>query len=347
MNRRQFLGTATAATAAWAAVRPTVAAQPRARLKVGFLGGAHSHAAEKWRLVQASPDYELIGMAETSPSVRAAYEGRGARFLEPEALVAQSDVVFVESAVADHAQHALLALRARKHVHVEKPPADNLAEVEEMVRLARQHRVGMQVGYMWRYHPGFAAIFQAVRQGWLGQVYLVRGMISSLISADRRPEWALFKGGGMFELGSHLIDALIRLLGEPKGVTTSLRRHGDFSDELMDNNVAVFEFAKATGLIVNSVLQPNAGRQRVFEVFGSNGSATLRPIEPPTLELELVRAAGPYRAGLQTVPLPAYDRYVGDIADLAACIRGERVPPVTLDEEVRVQRWLLRASGMA
>ena len=41
-----------------------------------------------------------------------------------------------------------------------------------------------------------------------------------------------FAGGGLFELGSHLVDALVRLLGEPRAVTPFLRKHGDFADDL-------------------------------------------------------------------------------------------------------------------
>lgn len=345
MNRREFLSTA--ATATLAAPLTISSAEPPRRLKAGFLGGAHSHAAEKWRLVRASSDYELVGLAEDAAAVRAQYERQGAKFLPAEALIAASEVVFVESAVADHARHARLALGAGKHTHVEKPPADNLADLEAMVRLARQHRVQMQVGYMWRYHPGFAAIFEAVRQGWLGDVYLVRGMIGTQVPAGRRPEWAQFKGGGLFELGSHLIDALIRLLGEPVSVTPILRQHGRFPDDLKDNNAAVFEFPNALGIIVNSTLQPDAGRQRVFEVLGTNGTATLRPLEPPVLDIHLATAAGPYKSGPQTVPLPKYDRYVGDLAAMAAAVRGERPLAVTLEEERRVQKWLLEACEMA
>jgi len=346
MNRRQFLSFAAVGATVLASARPLRAdARPR-RIKAGFLGGAHSHAAEKWRLVRESADYELVGMAEESAGVRARFEKQGARFLSVDALLEACDVVLVESAVADHARHAQQALAAGKHVHLEKPPADNLADLEALVRLARQKNLMLQVGYMWRYHPGFGAIFEAVQRGWLGQVYLVRGMIGTELSAERRPEWAQFKGGGLFELGSHLIDALIRLMGEPVSVTSLLRGHGGFADALMDNSVAVFEFPKAIGMIVNSTLQPNAGRHRVFEVFGTNGSATLQPIEPPTLQIDLAKAAGPYKAGLQTVPLPKYERYVGDLAELAAAVRGERPLNVTLDEELRVQKWLLKACGM-
>lgn len=343
LSRRVFLGRALAGSATGALLALAAESQ---RVKAGFLGGSHSHAAEKWRLVNASRDYELVGIAEESAEVRAQYEKQGARFLSAAELIERSDVIFVESAVRDHGKNALQALAAGKHVHIEKPASDNLKDVEEMVRLARARNLIVQVGYMWRYHPGFAKIFELVRNGWLGDVYLVRGMIGNTLAADRRPEWAEFKGGGLFELGSHLIDALIRLLGEPTSVTPFLRKDGPFNDDLKDNNLAVFQFPKALGLIMNSNLQHNSGRRRAFEVFGTNGSAILNPIEPPALEIDLAKPAGPYNAGVQTIPLPKYSRYVADIDDMAACIRGARKSPITLDEELRVQKWLLKACEM-
>jgi predicted component of type VI protein secretion system len=74
---------------------------------------------------------------------------------------------------------------------------------------------------------------------------------------------------------------------------------------------------------------------------------TQRETPLPTLELDLARAAGPYKAGLQTVPMPEYDRYEGDLAELAAAVRGERPLSVTLDQELLVQRWLLKACEMS
>lgn len=339
INRRKFLAATTALALS------TRAAEPARRIKAGFLGGAHSHASGKWQLVRESADYELVGMAEESATIRAQY--KDATFLGAEELIARSDVVFVESEVARHGRQGIQVLTAGKHAHVEKPASDKLRDVEEMTRLAREKNLVLQVGYMWRYHPGFAAIFEAVRSGWLGDVYLVRGMIGNQLAGERRPEWAEFKGGGLFELGSHLIDALIRLLGEPVSVTPFLRKDGAFKDDLKDNNLAVFQFPKAMGMILNSNLQPSSSRHRVFEVFGTNGSAILRPIEAPILEIELQKAAGPYKAGAQTVPMPKYSRYAADIVDLAACIRGARKPAVTLEEELRVQKWLLKACEMA
>ena len=175
---------------------------------------------------------------------------------------------------------------------------------------------------------------------------MVRGYISNNLAPTRRPEWGEFAGGGMFELGSHLVDATVRLLGKPKAVTPFLRRHGKFDDSFKDNNVAVLEYEHATAVIINTALQPVSTPQRSFEVLGSNGSAVLQPIEPPTLTLDLATAAGPYQKGSQKVPMPAYRRYEADFIELAAAVRGERALTVTLDEELLVQETLLRVSDM-
>lgn len=338
MTRRGFLW----ASAGSISLAANVQGRP---IRAGFLGGAHSHAESKWRLVGESPEFERVGMSEPSESVRERFKSLGAAFMSEAELIARSDVLFVESAVEDHARLAIMALSVGRHVHVEKPVGTRLADIQEMALLARRHNVVFQSGYMWRYHPGFEALFQAVRSGWLGKVHLVRGMISTSLEPSRRPEWGQFMGGGLFELGSHLIDALIRLMGEPDRVTPFLRRDGGHADRLQDNNAAVFEFDQAMGIILNSTLDPGAGPRREFEVIGSNGTATLRPIEQPILHIDLARAAGPYHAGSQQVSLPRYERYRADIQDLAACIRGDRQPRVSIDEEIRVQRWLLKACG--
>ena len=85
---------------------------------------------------------------------------------------------------------------------------------------------------------------------------------------------------------------------------------------------------------------------RSFEVLGTLGTASIRPIEPPGLELELLKAQGPYQAGLQSVPMPQYQRYIEDFAEFARAIRGDKPLGVSLDEELLVQETLLRASGM-
>ena len=337
MNRRDFIQKVGAAS-----VCLQVRGQSRRRVRAGVLGATHSHAAEKIRLLQGSEDYELIGISERSETVRGRFSN--VQWMEEREVIEAAEVVFVESDVRDHPRHAVAVLKAGRHVHLEKPASTKSGEMEELARVAREGKLLMQTGYMWRYEPGFEAIFQARREGWLGEVYHVRGVMNNQLAANRRAEWAEFAGGAFFELASHLVDAVVRLMGRPKSVTPVLRSR--LGDELMDNNVAVFEFPSgALATISNATHQPNASGHRSFEVMGTNGTMLLKPIEPPLLEVDLASASGRYKGGRQQVEMPEYRRYVGDLKDMAQAVRGGKLA-VSLDEELLVQEWLLKASGM-
>lgn len=339
LSRRAFVAATLAAGVA--------VAQEKRRIPVGLLGGAHSHAFEKARLLAAGDAWDFVGIVEPDPKVSARYAQAGLKTIDRDELFRRAGVVVVESAVKDLGPFALEALRAGKHVHVEKPPTTTLDQMRELVALAGERGRLLQAGYMWRYNPAVNAALRAAREGWLGRVFQLRAAMHTTVAADRRPEWAPFKGGAMFEQGCHLVDMMVRLLGRPKDVTAVLRKHGDFPDDrLMDNNLAVLEWDGALGTISNSTLQPNAGPHRFFEILGTNGTAVVRPIEPPTLTVDLQKPAGPYKAGTNAVKPEAYQRYAGDFAELAAAVRGEGRLSVSPDEELMVQEAVLRASGM-
>jgi predicted dehydrogenase len=341
MERRIFLGSALFAqlSAATSSDRP---------VKIGFLGGSHSHAKGKVDVVRRSSDFEIVGMWEDDPDLRAEYARDGIRQVTLDELLNDPSiqVIAVETPVRDHARHASMVLEAGKHVHIEKPPALDVESLRSVLNLAKRKKRIVQMGYMWRHHPGINAMLDAARQGWLGDIHMVRATINNTLAADRRPEWAEFRGGHMFELGPHVIDPIVRLLGRPERVTPYLKKHGKFHDNLADTTLAVLEFPDAVGLVVGVSMQPNSGRYRTFQVQGSLGTATLRPIEPPKLEIDLAKAAGPYPKGPHIVELPSYERYVDDMAELAAAVRGERSIAVTPAEDLMVQETLIRASGM-
>lgn len=347
MKRRDFVqaALATASAAGISTLSSAGESTPAGadRLRIGFLGAGHSHASGKIKAVQDSSDWELIGVCEEDQRLRAQYAKFGIPVLSQDELLNRSQVVAVESQVEDHARHAKLALSAGKHVHLEKPPAETLEAFRELVALAHEKNRLLQMGYMWRYHPGINAAIEAARQKWLGEVYLVRGTINTQLSAQQRSRAAQFAGGTLFELGAHLIDVLARLMGRATKITSALKTHGPFQDHLADNTLAIFEFPNALGIISSSTLQPNAGRYRSFEILGTQGTAVVNPIEPPGLTIDLSKTAGPYRAGLNNVPMPKCLRYVPEFADLAAKIREGKKLTITPEEDLLVQETLIGA----
>ncbi len=320
--------------------------QQGAKIRVAFLGASHPHGPVKLQLVREHPAFDLAGVSETDPEHRARQTQAGVPQLSRRQILEDRSIqaILVESRVKDHSADAADALAAGKHVHAEKPPSHDLAGLRRQVEIARRKELHLQQGYMWRHHPGINAALEAARRGWLGEVHFVRGTINTLIAPAERLELARFAGGQMFELGCHLIDPLVRLLGPPTKVTPALKKLG--MDGLADDTVAMFEFPRALATIQTSSLDPGAGRYRAFEILGDNGIAVVRPIEPPVLQIDLAKAAGPYRAGLQTVEMPPYRRYVADLAEFAHAIRTGKPLPIPLEQELAVQQALLAASAM-
>jgi predicted dehydrogenase len=339
MDRRLFLSLAAAAAAE---------AFQKAPVGIGFLGLTHSHARAKLAVARSLPDFRVVGICESDPKVQETLRGEGIRLMTRDELLTHPEiqVIAVESPVRSHAPDGLAVLEAGKHLHLEKAPADSMAAFQKVVSAARGKGLLLQVGYMWRYNPGIVKALEAARQGWLGNIYMVRANIGNKLEADRRPEWAEFSGGVMFELGCHVIDPMVRLMGRPRNVTATLHKDGAYADSLRDNTLAVLEWDKAIGAVQSSTLEPQSSRYRAFEVHGANGHAVVRPIEQPSLVIELEKPAGPYQAGPQKIELPSYKRFVDDLTELAAAVRGERKLWTTYDEDLMVQEALLRCSGM-
>ncbi|MEZ5362846.1 MAG: hypothetical protein R2748_11025 [Bryobacterales bacterium] len=99
----------------------------------------------------------------------------------------------------------------------------------------------MQMGYMWRDHPAMDGALQMARAGDLGRIYAVRATINKPLSAAERIPLARFRGGMMFEMGCHMIDRVVDVLGKPRKTTGVLRHDGPFDDGLADNTLAILE----------------------------------------------------------------------------------------------------------
>jgi predicted dehydrogenase len=340
LNRRTFL-------AAAASLVPAVAAEAEP-IGIGFLGASYSHFKGKLDVVRESKHWRLVGVCEPDPGIRTGLESAGISLLSREALLShpQIKVIAVESALRDHAADGKAVLGAGKHVHLEKPPASRFEDFEELIKAARSRNRLMQVGYMWRYHPGINKVLEAARNGWLGSIYLVRASISNQLELSRREQWGEFKGGPMFELGGHVIDPMARLMGRPRNVVVKLQHELPSNDPLNDNTLAMLEWDKAIGTVHSATLQPDSNRYRAFEVYGTNGCAIVNPIEPPVLTVDLAKPAGPYQKGQQTVPLGTYRRFVDDFVDLAGAVRGEHALKTSLEQDLLVEETLLRCCGM-
>lgn len=349
MNRRTFIGGAASALVATRALAQGAA--PQSPLPCAVLGLGHAHALDIIKVLRASPDFVLTGLCEPDESVRARYAPeaavQGLPWLAQEALLGDPSIqmVAVESNVTRLLSFGRAVADAGKHLHLDKPAGTSLTAFRELLDSAARHQRLVQMGYMFRYNPGFDFIRKMMAEGALGPIHAIHASMCTDLTRQKRDGINIHPGGIMLELGCHLIDMIVLLLGEPKSVTPFIRHDTDVDDTLADNTLAVLEYDRAMVSVECAAREPQAGGGRRFKIAGSNGSITLEPLEPAHARLALREAHGEYKAGVTEIDFPDLDRHVLDMAELAAAIRGERAFPYTKAHDYTVQRTVLRASG--
>jgi predicted dehydrogenase len=186
-----------------------------------------------------------------------------------------------------------------------------------------------------------------LREGWLGEVFQIDAVISKVVPRDDRQALAEYPGGIMFELGSHVVDLMVGVLGKPDRVQSVARHSSPQDDKLLDNMLAICEYPRAIATLKSTAEEVDGGRRRNFIVCGTAGTFNIEPIEAPKVRYSLDRGRGPYAQGTHEISFEPYVRYVADAADMAKIIRGEKSCDFPYPHDLAVQETVLRASGLA
>ncbi|MEM7143558.1 MAG: Gfo/Idh/MocA family oxidoreductase [Verrucomicrobiota bacterium] len=356
MKRRDFVSWASVAAAGVMTSGAGVsrAADAGRRIKIGQIGTAHGHARGKMETMRGQADlFEVVGIVEADAGQRASVEGEkayaGLNWMSEEELFAVPGIeaVAVETAVRDLVPTARRVVGAGLHVHLDKPAGDSMSAFRELLEAAEAKEVVVQLGYMLRYNPVFQLMYEAVAAGWIGEVMEIDCMMGKLAPEEMREELSEFSGGGMFELGGHLIDSIVYLMGKPEKVTPFLKRTMPERDEFADNGLAVLEWPKATAAVRVNMRDPFGFPRRRFQVAGVLGALEIMPMESGKATLSLKAAHGDYAEGVQAIQLAREGgRFDGEFRDFAAVIRGERSLAWVAAHDLAVHETLLRASGM-
>lgn len=124
-----------------------------------------------------------------------------------EALLADPAVqaVYIATPHPWHAEWAIKAAQAGKHVLCEKPLTMNLADTERVIAAARQHRVLLLEAYMYRFHPQTRKVVELVRDGAIGDLRLIRASFNILMGFN--PAHRMFNralgGSTILDLGCY------------------------------------------------------------------------------------------------------------------------------------------------
>jgi predicted dehydrogenase len=347
-------------------------AESKPRLRVAQIGTSHAHAAGKMDALRSLPDlYDVVGFAEPIAGRQAAAQKSksfaGLKYLTEAETLADPTirVVVIETTLEDSARAALAALKAGKHIHLDKPGAEKHADFIALRRYAAEKGLTVQMGYMLRYNPAIQLLVRAVKDGWLGEVMEIDASMGKLLDEANRKRFAQIPGGGMYELACHLVDTVVSLLGAP----TSVQAFGNATrapqDSFVDNQLAVLSYPKATVTIRCNHADPFGGPHRALAVRGTRGAMEIRPLESgkgvlrldePRDTAKVCRQVGDkmvmfaeprFKKGENTFTLDVpKGRYDEEFRDLHRVLAGGQAFACSADHDISVHATALRAAGL-
>jgi predicted dehydrogenase len=326
-------------------------AAPVVPLRVGVVGGgfmgrvhtaavraagAHVVAVASSGPASASRAASALGVATAHESVQDLLDDPGV------------DIVHVCAPNAVHADLALAALAAGKHVVCEKPLATSVAEADALVRAARAAGTVTAVPFVYRYHPMVREARARVASGRTGRVLSVRGSYLQdwLLESDD-VDWRVDSAAGgpsraFADIGSHLVDLLEFVLGDRVLSLSAVtdRVHDERAGRAVDTEdeaAVVFETAAgAIGTLFVSQVAPGRKNRLLVDLAGTAESLEFSQEEPEQLWVGRRRGTEvvprdaaslcPDAARLSTLPpghpmgyLDAFTAFVRDVHD---AVRG-------------------------
>lgn len=249
------------------------------------------------------------------------------------------DVVCICTPSGQHAEQAIAAASAGKHVLVEKPMALSLADADAMIEACDCAGVKLGVVLQRRAEPLFVRVHDAIAAGDLGQITL--GLVTMPYyrpqayydQADWRGTWALDGGGVLMNQGIHLVDLLVWYMGDP----VEVQAHADTlhrNVEVEDTLVATLRFGGGAMATIAATTTAASGFPHRIEIYGTNGGIQLEgetvgrwdlaeaAVEPPEVGAPIHAGAGGDPRGI------APTGHIAIVGDIIRALRTHRSPQI-------------------
>jgi len=188
------------------------------------------------------------------------------------------DAVIVSTPNGYTVEIATAALRAGKHVLVEKPPGRNLLEARQLADASRKEDRILKVGFNHRYHPAINRAYELFSNGTIGQIINIRARYGHGGRPGYEKEWrgnpSLAGGGELTDQGVHIADLIHWFIGLPSDAFAILQTAVWPIQPLEDNAFGLFRYANGA---VASLHTSWTQWKNLFsvEIFGDKGSLSI------------------------------------------------------------------------
>ena len=334
------------------------------KIRIAQIGmNRYSHAPDVFDTLKKRPDlFEIVGYAlvederETCANKLKHFDGYQELSLEEILNDPTIEAVAVETDEIHLNKYAQMAVEHGKHVHMEKPGSQNLADFEKLIETARRMGKTFHLGYMYRYNPFISDAIRRARVGEFGSIYSVEAQMSRLDTKETREWFASFKGGMMFYLGCHLLDIVLQIQGLPEKVIPLNTVTGIDGVNTEDLGFAVLQYPNAISVVRMGGTEMGGTRRRQLVICGSERTVEIRPLEAglkgaTEKYMYTCKKCERYMGEDGRTQTPEFEsepfqRYEAMLESFAAMVRGEKENPYTLDYELSLFKVLLQACGV-
>lgn len=308
-------------------------------LRIAFIGFRHGHIHSLYDLVQRSPGLRVVAACEEDEETRGRLAGLGVDVTHDSAahLLAEvdCDAVAVGDAYDLRGQRLIAALKAGRHVIVDKPPCTSLSELSRIGQLATANH--LQVGCMltMRDSAGLRGARQWIRDGAIGAVHAVQFGGQHPLMLGSRPAWYFEPGrhgGTINDIGIHAIDGIAWATGLRFARVEAARCWNAFvpaSPRFHDGAQMLLTMDNGCGVVGDvSYFAPDGPGYRLPYYWRMTfwGRAGVIEIAANAEHLELATATG---RQVERRPLPAADPG-GYLRAFAKQVRGETLEEAEL-----------------
>jgi predicted dehydrogenase len=328
-------------------------------IKVGIIGvggiarGAHLPAYQK------VPHVEIVAVADV---MEEAAQSAAAQFNIPHVFtdfqkmleMDEMDAVSVCTPNFLHAKASIAALEAGKHVLCEKPLALNAKEGQAMINAAKRTGKKLMCGLNNRLRGDAQALKRFAEAGYLGDVYYARAQ-----ALRRRgiPGWGVFidkekQGGGpLIDIGVHILDLALFIMGHPKPVAVSGQTYVKFGHRkdvvglmgqwdtkkftVEDFAVGLVRFENGMTLTLESSFCANIEQREIFNftILGDKGGCQLDPVK-------MFSEVNKTLIDMTPVHLPQVRTHEREIQLFVEAIREDKPVPIPAEEALLVTKIL-------
>ncbi len=195
-------------------------------IRVGLIGYGYSGATFHAPLIASIEKMILTRIASSNAGKVLQNFPEVAVAADPAVVIEAEDVDLIVIATPNDSHHGLArqALRAGKHVVLEKPFTVNVAEAQELIQLAQERKLLLSVFHNRRWDGDFLTLRRCIESGMLGEINTCQVHIDRY-RPEVRKRWReedLPGAGTLYDLGSHLIDQALVLFGTPDSVSADV-----------------------------------------------------------------------------------------------------------------------------